>query len=216
MGKGFFKVLLMLLISNSVFAENMDSTRFVWNGELNLNSLNDFKEKIRKTPDLHELEFRQSAGAKASAGIIVNELISLIENKGLRTFARGQCASACAFVFLMGKEPTLLPPVDETPTYLMLHAMRNIKTQEINYGETDRLLKKIEKATKGKFSLGLLEKIYDAKSPQGGIFITREPVKTMHGNASVFFCSGTEVALRQPCQSFDKAKPQDFGIFVSN
>jgi hypothetical protein len=205
-----------LLVSASSFAKSETLIRYVWNGELTKEELNIFREQLKANPNLSELEFRQSVGAGSSAVIILNELSSLIEKRHLKTFARGQCASACAFAFLMGKERALLPSSGNVPTYLMIHAMRSNVTGEINYGATDNLIKIVSKVSGGKFSPEILEKIYDAKNSMGGMYITREPVKTEHGKASIFFCSGEEAALKKACNSFGEARPENFGISIAN
>ena len=216
MQKIFFVIIFSLFFCDSAIAENSDFIRHVWAGELTLDGLNILKEKLRTNPDLKEIEFRNSPGAGALAGVIINEVEILINRGKLKIFARGQCASACAFIFLMGTERTFLRSLNNVPTHLMLHAERNAKTGEINYGETDRFLKKIKMASNGKLPLSILEKIYDVKNRNGGIFITREPLKTATGSASVFLCSGEEASLKQACKSFDGLKPENVGILIAD
>ncbi|MBR7784218.1 hypothetical protein [Undibacterium luofuense] len=210
------RIIFLLLVCNSSFANVENYSRYIWNGDITMEELKLFKEKMMANQHLSELEFRQSSGASSSAVIILRELGLLIESRKIKTFARGQCASACAFVFLMGKERTLLPSLTKTPTYLMIHSTRHTASGEVDYGDTDKQIKKIVTASNGKFPQKMLEKMYDAKNNMGGIFITREPVKTEHGKASIFFCSGEEVARKKACESFGDSRPEDFGISILN
>ncbi|MES2071616.1 MAG: hypothetical protein V4488_14780 [Pseudomonadota bacterium] len=196
-------------------AQNTANSRYIWVGDLTLNSLHDFSDALKNSKMVTAIEFRKSSGAAASAGIIVKEIESQIEMKKLKTFARGQCASACANAFLLGEERTLLPSMDTTPTHLMLHAQRSNQTGEINYGATDQLFKKIVAKSKGKITLAFLEKMYEAKNSGGGLYILREAKATNDGISQIFFCTGEEKELRRPCEAIKGLKPQDLGISIA-
>lgn len=178
----------LVLHSSALTTEEHPSARFVWDGELTLEKLNAFNERLKNSPPVTGIEFIRSPGASSNGGIIINELNKQIESRKLKTFARGQCSSACAVAFLLGEERTLLPSSNNVPTHLMIHAMRNNKTGEINYGGTDQMLKKIVTKSSGKITMEFLEKIYDAKNQNGGLFILRDSTLMPDGNKqSVFF-----------------------------
>lgn len=192
----------------------LNNHRYVWSGELTLAGLNKFSEQLASDPGISELELRDSVGAGSNAGKILSVIEPLMTQRNLKTFARGQCASTCAIVFLLGKERTLLQSLSKTPTHLMLHAARSAETGEINYGMTDRFLKQVTTASQGKLPLNLLEQIYQVKNASGGLFITREPQATETASASVFLCTGTESILKKPCQAYVEYTPEKLGIKI--
>lgn len=205
-----------LLFSCTIaWAGNLYHQTYIWKGVMNLESLQDFKLAMKKEVPILGIEFQNSNGAGGSAGAIIAAIEEQIDFNKLNTYARGQCASTCAIAFLMGEKRTLLPPANNVPTHLMLHAVFNRQSGEIDYGATDKYFKKIVLKSNGKWHLSLLEKIYEAKNRTGGLFILREPVATAtSGKQQVFYCSGEEKKLNRLCEPIVGLKPQDLGISI--
>lgn len=206
---------VLLLNLNKQKAEQ-ERLRYTIEGELTLDKVAEFEKQLKAHPDINELELRSSRGSGSSAGIIINRMYALIDARQMRTFARGQCASACAFVFLYGYERTLLPPQNTNiSTHLMVHAGRSNTTGEINYGETDRDFNKIIARSNGKLNMALLEKVYDAKNKEGGLFFVRDGAATKAGKEYVFFCTGEEQKNKKTCEPYKGIKLEDLGIKIA-
>ncbi|MFZ6760446.1 hypothetical protein ACO0K9_24855 [Undibacterium sp. Ji50W] len=204
----FASILFLLSACNS------SDTRYVWDGAVVESKYQDFQRKIKDQDALKELEFRNSPGAPAKAGILTDAIETQIDKKGIHTFARGQCASACANIFLLSPQRTLLPSLNKVRTHLMIHVSRASDNGEIDYGGSEKMNKRIVSKSAGKIPLELLDKIFDAKNKQGGIYIFREPIVTDQGEAYVLFCAGDEVPFLRTCKPMKGIKPQDLGISI--
>lgn len=195
-----------------------DDSRITLQGELSLASV----AQIELTLSTHKsvfntLQFEDSPGSGAAATIILEKIEILINRHQLRTEAIGRCASACAAAFLLGSSRSLLPTDDGTPTFLMLHAIRNRKTREVNYGKTEAINKKISSKSAGKFPLQLLNRIFDDKqgTGDGEIYIYRSPQRTPQGQHHVFVCDGKPHRLISECEAVPGLTPQSLGINVA-
>lgn len=162
------------------------------------------------------IQFRNSPGASSSAGIIVDQLEQLINTHHFDTEVRGTCASACATSFLLGETRTLLPGLRNEPTYLMLHATRQVTTREVDYGNTEKTHRKIAARSEGKFSLALLNRIFDDKkgTADGELYIFRDPHDSVLGPQHVFICSTAVYAVMDTCEPVAGVTPQSLGIEV--
>ncbi|WP_395010508.1 hypothetical protein, partial [Undibacterium sp.] len=156
--------LLVLVLTFGVIAIKSyrlvtDDSRITLQGELSLASVTQIQTALVNHKGVfNTLHFDDSPGSGAAATIILEKIEILINRHQLRTEAVGRCASACAAAFLLGTTRSLLPTNDGTPTFLMLHAIRNHKTREVNYGKTEAINKKISSKSLGKFPLQLLNR----------------------------------------------------------
>lgn len=218
---------IFLLIAASVLAvvlfsspskKRIDGTSYVWHGELTPKRLAHFDESMRADGKISTIEFVDSRGAGASGGIIVDKIEQIINEHNLNTVARGQCASACANAFLLGDVRTLLPSGSLKSTYLMLHAARQNKSGEVNYGATEKSNNKIATKSGGKFPLSLLNRIFDDKAGNGDgeIYIFREAFETKNGKQHVLVCDGKKKAGLDNCEVIKGVAPQDLGINVGD
>jgi hypothetical protein len=209
-------IILFIVCSESARSQTNIENRIIWDGELTTTGLARLNKIIDTEPSITGVEFNDSRGAPASAVTIVKGIETQIDKHHLNTFARGQCASACAIAFLLGYERRMLPSKSNFSTHLFLHAARNTAFNEIDYTENDRLLKKIVEQSHGKIKLAFLEKIYEAKNANGGIFILREKTKAADGNSYfVFFCNGEEKQINKPCAPIKDITPTDLGISIA-
>lgn len=206
-----FLAALLMGLGGSVEAQN--SRRSVVEGLLIPDSVSAF---ARDVSEVREVEFRSSLGAAGYANVIVRKMGDTIRERGISTFARGVCASACADLFLMGQRMSLLTSYTKTPTYLLIHPFFNSKTHEINYSDSDSTFKKIANKANGKITFKFLEKTYDVKNSRGGIYIFRDPFLTIRGRYSVLFCDGTELFQPRTCSPIENLTPQLLGIDIEN
>ncbi|MBC3882131.1 hypothetical protein H8K35_12120 [Undibacterium sp. LX40W] len=209
-------VLILVLVPRKIVS---DHTRLIWRGELTRASLSDLVSLIEHHPNQYNvIQFRNSPGASASAGTIIDQVEQLIQNYHLGTEARGACASACASVFLLGENRTLFPGVRGEPTYLMLHATRQNTTREVDYGYTEKVHRKIAARSEGKFPLALLDRIFDDKkgTADGELYIFRDPRPSTLGPQHVFVCASAVYAILDTCEPVRGISPSDLGIDIAN
>lgn len=217
-----FAELLILFLAFGIVAVKSyrvvnDFSRISLQGELTLNSVAQIQAALAMNPGVfNTLQFEDSPGAGAAATIILDKIDTLINRHQLRTEAIGRCASACAAAFLLGSTRSLLPTDDHTPTFLMIHAVRNYRTREVDYGKTEAINKKIASKSLGKFPLALLNRLFDDKqgTGDGEIYIYREPQRTPKGKHQVFVCDGTPHRLISECEAIRGVTPESLGIQV--
>ena len=195
-----------------------DDSRITLRGELSLASVAQIETALASHKGVfNTLQFEDSPGSGAAATIILEKIENLINRHQLRTEAIGRCASACAAAFLLGSNRSLLPTSDGTPTFLMLHAIRNHRTREVNYGKTEAINKKISSKSAGRFPLQLLNRIFDDKqgTGDGEIYVYRSPQRTPKGQHHVFVCDGKPHRLISECEAVPGLTPQSLGINVA-
>lgn len=208
-----FTLIFIFFLLPTHAASDLDK-RLVIRGEITPNTVTELKIRLESLVPLEELEFVDSRGAPQYATKIIKEFGNIIIEKKLKTFARGRCASACAVLFLLGQHPTFLVSDSKMPTHLMIHAGFHAKTNEIAYGDTDAEFKKIELVTGGKIPVSFLEKVFDAKNPNGGIFIFKDPFLTISGRKRILFCKGDEKFLPRTCDEISTYTFEKLGIAV--
>lgn len=211
-------LLVVLLLAFKSFRFVSDDTRLLLRGELDLLSVTMIENALREHKGkFNTLQFEDSPGAGAAAGIIVDQIEALINRNHLNTEARGYCASACAAAFLLGENRTLLKNNDHAPTYLMIHAFRNHATREVNYGKTETLNKKMSAKSLSKLPLNLLNRIFDDKkgTGDGEIYIFRDPQRTPNGQHHVFVCDGARHVVIGQCEAIVGMTPEKLGIRVA-
>lgn len=198
--------------------KRIEGNSYIWNGELTLKELTHFDEAVKTGDKISTIEFVNSRGAGASGGVIVDKIEKIINEHSLDTSARGQCASACAYAFLFGNVRTLLPSDSSRRTYLLLHAARDGKSGEVNYGASEEMNKRVAAKSGGKFPLTLLNRIFDDKigNGDGEIYVFREPVETKNGLHHVFVCDGQKRPVLAECEVIEGVTPRDLGIKVGD
>lgn len=207
-----------LILAVKSFRFVSDDTRLVLRGELDLVSIALIENALREHKgQFNTLQFEDSPGAGAAAGMIVDQVEALINRNHLNTEARGYCASACAAAFLLGENRTLLKNNDNAPTFLMIHAFRNHVTREVNYGKTEALNKKMSARSLSKLPLSLLNRIFDDKkgTGDGEIYIYRDPQRTPSGRHHVFVCNGSRHVVIGQCEAVVGMTPEKLGIRVA-
>ncbi|MFZ6723345.1 hypothetical protein [Undibacterium sp. Ji49W] len=158
-------------------------------------------------PDLKEIELIDIPGASDIAPEIAYQFQWRINQHQLHTFARGECASTCAYIFLMGHERTLLPARIGGETVLLMHSIHSAATGAFVRTYNDDLISIVHQRSQGKLPLDLLNKMYDTTDRSGGIYIYRKPIST---GGHVFF----QAQYGAKRIKISDATPADLGIKV--
>ncbi|MFZ6711122.1 hypothetical protein [Undibacterium sp. TC9W] len=204
----FFVLVLCVSLSIKAMEKNTDSSlRYIITGELSLSNLKEFDEEIRKNPKIKELEFVEVPGSTIVAAEVVYQFQARINTFKLRTFARGHCESTCAFIFLMGFEPTLLSKITGEKTVLSLHPIHKTETGEFLRTYTDDFIDIICKRSDGKITKEFLNKMYEVTDRRGGIFIHRDP---QLAGAHIFF----QKRYGAKYEILSNLSPADLGIRI--
>lgn len=210
---------VILFLAFKSFRHVDDETRIVMRGELTLEHVVEVEELLRQgRGQFNTLQLIDSPGAGAAAGIIVDRLEVLINRYRLNTEVRGRCASACAAVFLLGNHRRMLSGSEASPTFLMIHAVRNFVSGEVNYGKTEAINKKIAAKSVNQFPLKLLNRLFDDKkgTGDGEIYLFREPQVSAQTSAHVFVCDSKLNLQLDQCEAVPRMTPQSLGIILVN
>lgn len=185
-------------------------------GTINLEATEILKVKARVTPNI-SLVFDNSPGSDGYAGLILEDFKTMYEQREIRTYARGYCLSTCSFAFLMGENPTLLPPTSwMSPTYLLVHPIMRADNYEIVRDKTDQILQQIVAKSRNKISIEFLNHIYVTKNLKGGIYIFRKPITNSETKEKSYVqvCTGLETRIPFSCKSLPDVTPESLGISV--
>ncbi|MFZ6781396.1 hypothetical protein ACO0LD_31620 [Undibacterium sp. Ji83W] len=195
-------LLALSTIGDAFGGSRVQNNRYISEGPLTLKALEEFKLALKDYPNISELEFVDSPGSHSDAGLVVSGFINAINRLKLNTFARGECFSSCAVIFLMGFERTLLPSrnVDKvTGTTLFLHPARDNESGEVWPEYTNSLNNMVSERSGGKISLEFLQTMFKAKAKGGGIYIIR---KTKPNVPNAFFWSGNTSEKFEPIDHY--------------
>lgn len=172
-----FIVLVAFLVATESYskdrADNVEP-RYILSGDLTLESYFKFQDYTKLHPELRELEFQNSTGSASDAIAVVNLFQLKIDEMKLNTYARGQCLSTCAFIFLMGHQRTLLKGSEFSPTELRLHPIAQTETKIYLTADTDKFIKLVSERSNSKITVELLKKMYELEDRNGGLIIKRE------------------------------------------
>lgn len=185
-------------------------------GTISLETTEVLKVKARVTPNIYFI-FDKSPGSDGFAGLILEDFKTMFEQKKIKTYARGYCLSTCSFAFLMGENPTLLPPTSwMSPTYLLVHPIMKASTYEIVRDKTDQILQQIVSKRQNKISIEFLNHIYVTKNLKGGIYIFRKPITNSETKEKSYVqvCTGLETGIPFSCKSLPNVTPESLGISV--
>ncbi|MFZ6743997.1 hypothetical protein ACO0LC_12265 [Undibacterium sp. JH2W] len=163
---------------------------------------------LKANPDLKEIELVDVPGASKIAADVAYQFQLRINQNKMRTFARGLCASTCAYIFLMGHERTLLPARSGQDTVLLMHSIHSGIDGAFQRTYNDDLISIVHQRSIGKFPLELLNKMYETTDRSGGIYIYRKPV-----DGGYIFFQAQYGAKRV---KLSDATPADLGINVDD
>lgn len=188
----------------------LEGTRLIWQGELRPEQAEQAARLIRQG-NATALELRNSPGAGKFATTIFDTVFKVLRARPLPTYARGVCGSACASIFLLGKEPTMLKSLTPgVPTVLMFHAMRY-------QGAVDPELTRTRvadiAAVRGERARHLLLKVAEEGLPlNAALYIFPKPVNAQAGSSTVLFCDGRPGQKIEGCAPVPGDALRDLGV----
>ncbi|PXX41607.1 hypothetical protein DFR42_107258 [Undibacterium pigrum] len=210
--------LATFLLSSTTLAEDIAPLkRFEISGIISKSEIERFDQFVKANRDISEILLADSPGGYDDGTSTVFEFKKRIDELKLKTFARGFCASTCAYIFLLGHERTLLANPAGKKTMLLLHPVRWIAKDDtggvgqIQVQYTDKLNKAVSERSEGKITTDLLDKMYSTDDSSGGIFILRE---VNSENKSVLF--SPSIKKRIKAIPFSDLSPQDLGIRIAD
>ncbi|BBB65948.1 hypothetical protein UNDYM_1695 [Undibacterium sp. YM2] len=162
---------------------------------------------LKANPDMKEIELVDVPGASKIAPDVAYQFQLRINQNKMRTFARGFCASTCAYIFLMGHERTLLPSKNGQDTVLLMHSINSGIDGTFQRTYNDDLISIVHQRSNGKLPFDLLNKMYETTDRSGGIYIYRKPLDT---GGYVFF----QAQYGAKRVKMSDATPADLGIHV--
>ncbi len=202
----WFMVHPFALAGESVIKE--PQTRYIVTKFITEETVRDLSLALQNNPKLSEIEFRDSFGAWGNKIAITKTMIDLIEKNQLKTYAKGYCAFACATIFLMGKDPTLLTTSSGKATRLILRPLMSAD-EEFLKEETDEFFNKIVERSKGKIPVEFFSWLYQVKDEIGALYIWSEqklPAKYIQFHAD----------SKSAFENISDLTPLDLGIRVVN
>jgi len=188
-------------------ADIASSKRHLVTGSLNMEHVAALDAALKANPDLKEIELVDVPGASKIAPDVAYQFQLRINQNQMRTYARGFCASTCAYIFLMGYERTLLPAKAGQDTLLLMHSIHSGIDGTFQRVYNDDLISIVHQRSEGKLPLDLLNKMYDTTDRSGGIYIYRQPASA---GGHVFF----QAQYGAKRLKISDATPADLGINV--
>lgn len=175
---------VLLVFCSTVFAQE-NKTRYIMTSFLTAEKAQDLEAQLQAHPSMREIEIVNSYGIHKNEIALTNKMLALIDQYQLHTFARGNCAFACATIFLYGYERTLLPRVEGGTTRLILRPLTS-RDSEFLKEQTEDFFKKIVARSGGKIPQDFLPWLYRVKDDFGAIHVLS---KANEQNHSILFQS---------------------------
>lgn len=213
MKKYLISVLLTSLLTHPFAFAGQDyvldsPTRFIVDGFISEKTVRDLNLALQNNPKLREIEFRNSYGAPENEITVTQAMIGLIEKNQLQTYAKGNCAFACATIFLMGEQPCLLIKSSGRASRLILRPLVS-RDGEFLKEETELFFNKIVVHSKGKIPAIFLSWLYKVNDELGALHIWSEvksPAKYIQFQAN----------SKSEYENISDLHPTDLGIRIAN
>ncbi|MFZ6654193.1 hypothetical protein [Undibacterium sp. TJN19] len=196
--------LLLLLCSTAIADEN--KTRYIITSFINAEKIHDLETQLKAHPSLREIEFVRSYGIYKNEIELTKKMLDLIDQYHLHTFARENCAFACATIFLYGYQRSLLPSADGKSSRLILRPLVS-RDEEFLKEQTEEFFNKIVARSEGKIPADFLPLLYRVKDNFGAIHIFNKPDKDQHA----IFLQDTGGGKYE---AISELKAEDLGILV--
>jgi hypothetical protein len=151
-----------------------------------------WKEAIYKYEGkIDTVVFHQSPGGDSVTGRNIGRSIRKL---GWRTVVAGRCMSACANMFLGGKQRLFSSRLNEEPTVLGYHGSYDKWTGEVNKrasGEYFHIM------SEGKMSPDLIDRFIQIDLRQGALYLIHPAQRKAEDDPLAFFCRGSEDSGRR-------------------
>ncbi|MFZ6876152.1 hypothetical protein ACO0LF_29160 [Undibacterium sp. Di27W] len=152
----------------------------------------------------------ESPGGDMNAAVTISHLIT---QKRINTAVRGNCFSACAFIFMSGIERQMLAGKDLTRTSLGFHGPHNKDTLEIATESIPRLREWLLKATQGKFPEELLDQALFVKKAYDMMFFYYPGANP--GKGDIRFCNQGSLVNPKKCYNIEGHDVVSVGILTT-
>ena len=196
-----------MLFSSTVFATE-NKTRYIMKGFIDSPKIQELETELKANSSMREIEFVQSFGTYKNEIELTIKMLALVDQYHLHTFARGNCAFACATIFLYGYQRTLLPNAEGKSTRLLLRPLLS-RDDEFLKEQTEDFFKKIVARSGNKLPAEFLSWLYRVKDDFGAIHIFN---KADDQNRFIFFQSIGKGKL----EVMSELSPEDIGIMVQH
>ncbi|MBC3910901.1 hypothetical protein [Undibacterium umbellatum] len=163
---------IFLLLSTSAYAANSDQaeSKYVINGAVTKAVVEDLEKKLESNPSIKSIEFIQSFGAFEDEVEVTRKMFRLIDQYKLNTLASGNCAFACATIFLYGYTRTMEINLKGRSTRLILRPIMS-KDNEFLKEPTEEFFKKILLRSDNKIPVDILLRLYQVQDELGAVHI---------------------------------------------
>ncbi len=174
MNRGFFSLFLALLLglilgcSRSASGVRIEGNCLVVEGEFWRADYEVFVREFDRHPELKCLELRDSPGGSTMAALLMGEKV---QQRGMKTVARGACLSACAIVFLGGQPRELGPAYRGQKTFLLLHGSYERERQQIDPALSSAVASWLASRSGGALPPALIAAATQAPGPGGGLYV---------------------------------------------
>jgi len=158
---------------------------------------------------LDTVVFHNSPGGNAATGRKIGESI---RREGLRTVVAGRCRSACASMFLGGKDRHFNgPPGDAVLGY---HGNYNKVTKQVNYKNTGEYYVRM---TDGRMSEEVIAKFIRLESNKGFLFMVHPEQRKRSSLPLAYLCKGEEDTRNfdGACESVKEVSALSTGVVTS-
>lgn len=206
--KTLLSIILALLSFTALADESgRSNTRYTIKSFITMVHFQELETRLIASSSIKEIEFVDSYGVYMNEIEVTRKMIDLIDRYKLNTFARGNCAFACATIFLSGYRRTLLADNEGKVTRLFLRPVMS-KDDEFLKDITEEFFTKIALRSEGKIPDDLLPWLFKVKDEFGGIRISSKPTET---NRYIQFRNSANGAY----QNISDLTPGDLGIIVA-
>lgn len=152
--------------------------------------------------------FVNSPGGDLWTGIRIGRLLA---DRGLTTVAAGRCLSACAIMFLGGRERRFADSFRATPAYLGLHGAHNRDTRQVDPQLQPQVYAFIRQQTGARFDADVMNRaLYDMDDARA-MLIVPDPSRA---DATVVHCRSGALP-RERCTPIPGADALSLGLVTA-
>ena len=130
--------------------------------------------------------FHRSPGGHSNTGRNIGKSI---RERGLKTVVAGRCVSACANMFLGGKDRRFTTRLGDGPPVLGYHGSYNRQTKQVNKKKSGDYFVQM---TDGKMSEELVERFIRIENYKGMLYFVHPEQRKSKSNPLAYLCNGDE------------------------
>ena len=208
--KIFICLILLSINVQSATLERRDQS-IVINGVLVEGDYESFIKIVKETTNAKVVVLNNCIGGLISVGFKISQLVSSFK---LNTIAKGEANSACALVFLAGKERNFDSSFGVHS--ILLHAARNAN-RDINIAAdvTAAMLRYIQYLSGKKISENILNLIEKSQKSNQGVVFLKENMEGYKLYKTVY-CNGDEDGALAKCVELDNSDARLMGVVTDS